>query len=111
MGVPPVVVPVVAVLLILTLLLDEEGWVTVSVVLSWGATLSSGATGAPSGISTVAGETGAVIGLSLSELGAAYLFGCRAWRTLSMGSVGLLISSKWMLTLEVCENFARRFAR
>jgi len=50
--VPPVVVPVVAVSLILTLLLDGEGWMTVSVVLSWSAMLSSGATGAPSGISS-----------------------------------------------------------
>ena len=108
---PPVVVHVVVVLLILLLLLDGEGWVTVSVVLSWGATLLSGATGAPSGISTVVGETGAVIVLSLSGLDAVYLFGCRAWRTLLMRSVGLLISSKWMLMLEVCGNFARRFAR
>ena len=104
-------VPVVAVLLILTLLLDEEGWVTVSVVLYWGATLSTGATGAPSGISTVVSKTGAVIRLSLSGLGAAYLFGCRAWRTLSMRSVGLLMSAKWMLTLEVCGESASRFAR
>ena len=108
---PPVAVSVVAVLLILMLLLDGEGWVTVSVVFSWGATLSSGATGAPSVISTVVGETGAVIGLSLSGLGAAYLVGCRAWRLLSMQSVGLLILAKWILTLEVCGDFTSRFAR
>ena len=100
---PPVVVPVVAVLLILTLLLSGEGWVTVSVVLSWGGTLLSGAM-------TVVGETGAIIGLSLSGLGAAYLVGCRAWRILSMRSVDLLISAKWMLMLEECGDFASPFA-
>ena len=104
-------VPVVAVLLILTLLLGREVWLTVSVVLSWGVTLSSGVVGAPSGISTVVGKTGAFIGLSLSGLGAAYLVGCRAWRLLSMQSVGLLILAKWILTLEVCGDFTSRFAR
>ncbi len=78
------------------------------VVLGHGAVL--GATGAPSGISTVVGKTGAIIRLSLSGLGAAHLVGCRAWRILLMRSIGLLILAKWMLTLEVCGDFARRFA-
>ncbi len=108
---PPVVVPVVAVLLILMLLLDGEGWMTVSVVLSWGGTLSSGATGAQSEISIVVGKMGAIIGLPLSGLGAACLFGCRAWRTLSMRVVGLLMLAKWMLILEVCRDQVRCLAR
>ena len=50
----------VAILLILMLLLDVEGWVADSVELSWGATLSSRAAGASSWLSTPVGESGAV---------------------------------------------------
>ena len=70
-----------AILLILTLLLDEEGWVADVVELSWGEMLSSRATGASSWLSTPVGESGAIVrlplfGFLLGSSSAAYL-GCR----------------------------------
>ncbi len=55
----------VAISLILTLLLDVEGWVADAVELSWGATPLSRAEGTSSWLSTPVGESGAVVRLPL----------------------------------------------
>ena len=56
----------VAVLLIVTLLLDLGGWVANAVELSCGGVASSSAPGAPVWLSTPVGKSGAVIWLPFS---------------------------------------------
>ncbi len=115
----------ITVLLILTLLLGGVGW-TPEVLLSWVEMLLIEAWGAPSWISTPIGESRDVItpllsvgdGRSrsasrllsrLSDVG--LLLGCIASRMLLRRVVGLLISARYLLTLEVRGDLARCLER
>ena len=112
---------VIAVLLILTLLLGGVDWVPVT-LLAWEETLLAGAWSAPSWTSTPVGKLRVVIrplllvcgvrsqgalrllsGLS----GVDFLLARRASRTLSRWVIGLLISARWLLALDVWGDLAR----